>query len=43
MDSVTETFQANAIKALVNKDSLTHPDHPLHVPGEDGITLFLGE
>ena len=27
---------------LISQDALVHPDHPLHLPGEDGITLFLG-
>jgi hypothetical protein len=27
---------------MINQYSLTHPDHPLHTEGEDGISLFLG-
>lgn len=35
--------QRNAVKALVNSAALVHPDHPLHLPGEEGIKLYLGK
>lgn len=35
--------QGNAVRAMVNMTGLTHPGHPLHKAGEDGITLFMGE
>jgi hypothetical protein len=35
--------QKNAIKALLNGEALTHPGHPLHQPGQDGIELYISE
>ena len=28
---------------LINPNSLVDPGHPLHIPGERGITLFTGK
>ncbi|WRT65096.1 uncharacterized protein IL334_002038 [Kwoniella shivajii] len=36
------SLHANAMSSLINGHSLVHPDHPLHKPGEDGITLYIG-
>jgi len=35
--------QKNAVKALLNGEALTHPDHPLHQAGQDGIELYISE
>jgi hypothetical protein len=35
--------QKNAVKALLNGEALTHPDHPLHQPGQDGIELYISK
>jgi hypothetical protein len=36
-------IQKNAVKALLNGEALTHPDHPLHVAGNDGVELYLSK
>jgi hypothetical protein len=35
--------QKNAVKALLNGEALTHPDHPLHQAGQDGIELYISK
>jgi hypothetical protein len=35
--------QKNAVKALLNGEALTHPGHPLHQPGQDGIELYISK
>ncbi|KAF9268068.1 hypothetical protein L218DRAFT_954456 [Marasmius fiardii PR-910] len=30
------------LKAILAHDAITHPDHPLHVDGVDGVQLYLG-
>jgi len=35
--------QKNPVKALLNGEALTHPDHPLHQPGQDGIELYISK
>jgi hypothetical protein len=37
------TLKGNAVRAMTNMTGLTHPDHPLHREGEDGITVYMGE
>lgn len=36
-------MQKNAVKALLKGEALTHPDHPLHVSGNDGVELYLSK
>ncbi|ORY25348.1 hypothetical protein BCR39DRAFT_590203 [Naematelia encephala] len=35
-------IQANAVSALMHTKSQDLPDHPLRIPGRDGIPLYLG-
>lgn len=37
------TAQRNAVKALLNGDVLVLDDHPLHIPGRQGIELYLSQ
>jgi hypothetical protein len=32
-----------AVKAILAHDTLVHPDHPLRLPGRNGIELSIGE
>ncbi|TFK75817.1 hypothetical protein BDN72DRAFT_785842 [Pluteus cervinus] len=33
---------SNPLKAALSHDSITHPDHPLHVEGVEGVQLYMG-
>ncbi|WWD21962.1 hypothetical protein CI109_106450 [Kwoniella shandongensis] len=39
---VLEPMHAQAITTLFSGPALLHPDHPLRVKGEKGLTLFIG-
>lgn len=43
IERVRADVQKNAVKALLNGEALTHPDHPLHHPGQDGIELYISK
>ncbi|KAF8076494.1 hypothetical protein FPV67DRAFT_1618269 [Lyophyllum atratum] len=33
---------ARPLKAILAHDSITHPDHPLHVEGVEGVQMYMG-
>ncbi|KAK4689782.1 hypothetical protein P7C73_g302, partial [Tremellales sp. Uapishka_1] len=38
-----DPWQSNAHKALLSREALTHPEHPLRGPSDEGIRLFYAK